>query len=132
MKESNEIKPTVRGYLICPVRSASTEDIKRIIKAEEFIKSRWPDLILFNPLTFEYNSYEEPYINYVNLLQMKRADIVFIYYKEKSTGVHFDLGMAYTLNKCVYRINFIKDDINNRKSYLDFLNNYSVILDIKE
>lgn len=91
------------AFLICPVRMA-TPEINKQIKEK------------IDELSISYNIYW-PYrdtkqnddlggirICSDNLKALRYADVVFIWWDPESKGSHFDLGMAFALNKDVIRI----------------------------
>ena len=93
-------------FLICPVRNLTKEQNDKI---EELIKI-WEDrgdTVHFPPrdTTQIDDKGHGFYICLQNRDAIKEADEVYVWYDEASQGSHFDLGMAFALNKKIRLIN---------------------------
>lgn len=123
----------MRGYLICPVRSASTEDIEEIDRIDAALRAQGVEL--FNPLYAHKgkNELTETDINYLNRQALIDADLVFVYYKKASSGVHFDLGMAFATGASLSQHFFIVHEEpmdKNDKGYMEVLKNIATKMEI--
>lgn len=93
-------------YVICPVRAVTTLQVQEIEKQVRLLEGMgftvyWPP---------RNNQYEDTdptgmAICNANLHAIRAADIVAIWYDWTSTGSHFDLGMAYALQKPLLWLN---------------------------
>jgi len=90
-------------FIICTVRDATEEYLKRL---EDYVGklNAQGHHVHFPPR--DTNQKDEETGGYRicsdNRIGIIWADEVHISYNEKSTGTHFDLGMAFTLNKKIH------------------------------
>lgn len=59
-----------------------------------------------------------------NLEAIKNADEVHIFYSSKSTGTHFDMGVAFALNKKIRLIS--NEAFDEKKSFARFLCEWTI------
>jgi nucleoside 2-deoxyribosyltransferase len=77
-------------------------------------------------------------INYQNMNAIKEADEVHIFYNNKSQGIHFDMGVAFCLNKKIVVREYMIDGkvsqpsefVTQGKSYHKFLSEYENITSV--
>jgi nucleoside 2-deoxyribosyltransferase len=105
----------VKVYLICPVRNCPAEvlaSISEYVKEQELFghKIHWPhrDVSQSDPTGSA--------ICATHLAAMRNADEVHVIWDVESKGSHFDLGMAYALNKRVVAVKTVRPDTDG-KSY---------------
>lgn len=105
-------------FLICPVRNATCEENTRIgayVTGLESVNHSvywpWRDTQQSDPTGVR--------ICADNRRALTEADEVHIWWSPESKGSHFDLGMAWALNKPIVRANPIEP--TPAKSYSNFL-----------
>ena len=105
-----------RAYIICTVRNA-TEEQQKVIDAlaDQLKKEGWD---VHNP------KYDAPQDDKTGIMicnthknAMKMADKVFVIWDVNSFGSHFDLGMAFALEKPIELVSSVHPDTEG-KSYL--------------
>lgn len=91
-------------FIICPVRSISDEEKKRI---EEYIAGLEKERhrVHFPPRNTNQNDRIGFRICSDNLRALKAADEIHIWWSDHSEGSIFDLGMAFALGKKIVIIN---------------------------
>lgn len=87
----------MRIFIICPVRLADEKTRKKLEEYTKKLESDGHKVHLphrdTNQNTTEYNICNE------NMTAIKYADEVHIFYMKESTGIHFDMGVTFALNK---------------------------------
>lgn len=120
-------------FIICPVTIATEHDI-RVIEEYATILERDNNLVhIPHRDTNQFGTSLE--INTQNLNAIKEADEVHILYNNQSKGIHFDMGVAFALNKKIqvvqYKIDgeyIWPDQFDDEcKSYHKFLHEYETI-----
>jgi len=100
-------------FIICSVRGA-TEEYKN--KLEDYVKSLEHygfDVHLPHIDTDQSNSGLQ--ICEDNLSAIRRSDQIHIFYSSKSQGTHFDMGMAFALDKEIHIVE--NEEYGKGKSY---------------
>jgi len=107
-----KLKNKKRIYIICPIANGTPPEIKSYVKEKE--KEGY---IVHFPLR-DVNQDDPTGINICisHRKAMKKCDEVHIFWDSESKGSHFDLGMAFALNKKWKMIKSYHDDIIT-KSY---------------
>lgn len=108
-------------YLICPVRHCTQKEyteIKTYVKRLE----RQGHRIFFPHRDAPQNSETGYEIVMAEKRAISNSDEVHIYWKIKSKGSHFDLGMAIALNKKIVLVNNPIDVVE--KSYIKVMKKY--------
>lgn len=103
-------------HLICPVRNVTDEQQREIdAYCAEKIAQGYE---VHNP-KYDVNQDDETGYNICesHLDSMRVADLVAVFWDVNSKGSHFDLGMAFALNKRVVLIKTYQPD-NDGKSYV--------------
>lgn len=106
-----------KGFLICPVRSGKYKG-----EAEAWVKMLEDEGVEIHYPPRDTDQTDDGIglqICADNLTAIRNADAAYIIYDEDSKGSHFDLGMAFALNKPIYLINV--DDPTPRKSFFNVL-----------
>ncbi len=85
-------------YIICAVRNATTERIAEIRSYVQLLR-RDGDSVHFPPEDAPQDDPTGDAICRKHLAAMKSADEVHVFWDVRSSGSHFDLGMAYALGK---------------------------------
>ncbi|MFA6593912.1 MAG: hypothetical protein WCT16_01515 [Candidatus Buchananbacteria bacterium] len=103
-------------YLICPVRNITPEQqtliddyVKRLEKAG--LEVHYP------PRDADQNDSIGMDICLTHAAAMEKCSFVHIFWDSKSTGSHFDLGMAFMAHKPVYLVQLFTPD-SDGKSFL--------------
>lgn len=103
-------------YLICPVRNATPEQIKRLKEYKSNMESAGHEI--YYPA--DNNPYENTdVIGYKicneNKIAIQESDEVHIFWDSTSHGSLFDFGIAFSLNKPIKLINTVNQ--TNHKSF---------------
>jgi nucleoside 2-deoxyribosyltransferase len=85
-------------YIICPVRNADGERINNIRNEADKLR-RDGHVVHFPPDDAPQDDPTGAEICRVHRIAMAKADEVHVFWDIDSKGSHFDLGMAYALNK---------------------------------
>lgn len=88
----------MRIYIICAVRNATEEEIAGIRHSITALREQGHD-VHFPPDDVEQNDPTGRNICEVHRRAMQTADEVHVFWDVTSSGSHFDLGMAYALDK---------------------------------
>ena len=106
-------------YIVCPVRNADPEVTARITRDVEELESlghrvHYPprDVNQADPTGYE--------ICTAHLAAMKSADEVHVFWHPKSTGSHFDIGMAWALGVRICLVEELEASPPG-KSYAEFI-----------
>jgi hypothetical protein len=104
-------------HFICPVRNVTPEQQKEIDDYAEQLESEGHTV--HNPKYAVDQDDETGGYNIckAHLESMKQADRVDIFWDKDSKGSHFDLGMAFALNKSIKIVRMQDPDDMNGKSY---------------
>ena len=86
-------------YIICAVRNASEEKIDEIRRYVEFRRALDGHHVHFPPDDVKQDDPTGEGICSAHRIAMLLADEVHVFWHVESSGSHFDLGMAYALNK---------------------------------
>lgn len=103
-------------YIICPVRHASKSLLKDMREYVEGLRSEGHH-VHFPPDDVDQNDPTGKKIVNEHKEAMKKADEVHVFWDVKSSGSHFDLGMAFILDKKIVLVSACEID-NGGKSYL--------------
>jgi len=106
----------MRIYIICPVRNADPVVIERMRGYANFLKLNGHN-VHYPPDDIPQNDPTGKVINTMHRDAMIKADEVHVFWDIKSSGSHFDLGMAYALYKKIVLVEAFQSD-NEGKSYL--------------
>ncbi|MFW6219933.1 MAG: nucleoside 2-deoxyribosyltransferase [bacterium] len=111
-------------YIICPVRKQTEKQTKFIEKyVNEFEKNGHS---VFYPKRDAPQECETGYrIIESELNAIKEADSIHVFWDVESKGSHFDLGMAYALNKDINFIYLFQSD-SKGKSYVKAMKEYYI------
>ena len=106
----------MKVYLICPVRNVTEEQQIEIDTYAKQLENN--GIIVHNP---KYDAPQDDPTGFIicetHLNAMKNSDEVHVFWDVSSKGSHFDLGMAFALNKKVIIAKLYQDD-NVGKSYV--------------
>ncbi len=102
-------------YIICAVRNAPEEKIAeiRLYAKQRRDAGHW---VHFPPDDVDQNDPTGKGICRDHLAALEDSDEVHVFWDVKSSGSHFDLGMAYALQKKIKGVKLIHPD-NEGKSY---------------
>lgn len=90
-------------FIICTVRNATEEYLKKLYSYVEKLEAEGHEVHLPPRDTNQEDNETGGYrICFDNLQAIALADEIHISYNEKSTGTHFDLGMAFSLGKKIH------------------------------
>ena len=103
-------------YIICPVRNSSSSEQGEVARYVEKLESEGHDVFFPHRDVEQDDPTEGVMICTVEAKAMKKAEAVHIWWNSKSTGGHFDLGMAFVLKKPLVLVNAPQDSFG--KSYL--------------
>ena len=108
----------MKTFLICPVRSVSDNELKIISRFVANLEMQgttvyWPYR------DTDQNDNTGNKICSSNLLAMRDADVVYVWWNPESTGSVFDLGMAWALGKKIKLANDVP--ITKGKSFGNLL-----------
>jgi nucleoside 2-deoxyribosyltransferase len=107
-------------YLICPVRNTK-EDFSSFVNRMESVGYR----IHFPPRDCD-QTMDGLSICTVHLAAMRACDEVWIIWDDESKGSHFDLGMAFALEKPVRLVKSLQPD-KPGKNYLKIIKTLEII-----
>jgi len=103
----------MKGFVICSVRGQSEE---YRVKLELFVSNKethgWVIHLPHRDTDQKAKGYD---ICKQNAEAIKNADKVFVFYNPESQGTHFDLGVAFALNKPIEIIESV--EYGEEKSY---------------
>ena len=108
------MKNNKKIFLICTIRTATKKDKKKL--SEYVSKLENNGNIVYYPARDTPQNQRGVDICKDNLNAIKNSDEVHIWYNERSKGTHFDMGMAFALNKKIKIVNKYNYDLN-KKSY---------------
>jgi hypothetical protein len=103
-------------YLICPVRNITEQQSEEIKKYVELLELDGHE-VHYPPRDVNQNDETGYNICVAHRFAMINCDRVDIFWDVRSSGSHFDLGMAFVLDKEVKLVKEFVED-NNGKSYL--------------
>lgn len=118
-------------FVICPVRSgALNEEVKKYVEEWE----RKCGSVYWPTRDTDQNDPIGTKICRQNLEGMKACSEVHIFWHPDSKGSHFDLGMAFALNKPIYFVNHreFPDTENEPKSFIKVLRDIDPLIMTKE
>lgn len=101
------------AFLICPVRGADQTNVSKIVNDLE--NKGWD--IHYPPRDTNQVDKTGYRICCDNMLAIKKAEMIFIYWDGKSTGSLFDAGMAFALGKPITIISV--PELMGTKSFQD-------------
>jgi hypothetical protein len=107
-----------RAFLICPVRGADQTEANKIVSDLE--SKGWD--VHFPPRDTNQNDKSGYTICCTNMLAIKDAEMVFIYWDGKSTGSLFDAGMAFAFRKPITILSI--PELTGSKSFQDMFNEW--------
>ncbi len=87
-------------YIICAVRNATPERVAEIREIAEKLRERGHH-VHFPPDDAPQDDLTGELICRTHLEAMRECDQVHVFWDVKSSGSHFDLGMAYALGKYI-------------------------------
>ena len=96
-------------YIICAVRNASEIAVEQIRRDVKNLRQRG-DVVHFPPDDVDQNDPTGQRICEEHLQAMIKCDEVHVYWDVDSKGSHFDLGMAYALEKDIIPICLVHPD----------------------
>ena len=100
-------------FIICTIRNASKEYIDKLEKYVTELENK--GYIVYAPHR-DTNQMALSYdICLQNMQGIIQADEIHIFYNSKSQGTHFDMGMAFALNKKIVIVE--NENITNEKSF---------------
>lgn len=102
-------------YIICAVRNATPERIAQLRMYATQLRG-WGHTVHFPPDDAPQDDPTGKAICETHLAAMKAAHAVHVFWDAKSSGSHFDLGMAYALGKLIVPIKQEHPDTDG-KSY---------------
>ena len=109
-------------YVICPVRNQDKKQGKILTKYIRDLELE--NIEVFYPMRDAPQKSETGYeIIDLELQKIKEADEVHVLWDVNSKGSHFDLGMAYALNKKIVFVHLFEKD-NDGKSYVKAIKKY--------
>lgn len=110
-----------KAFIICSVRNA-TEELKEKLEsfANELENKGWSIHLPHRDTNQNATSIEICRQNYAAI---KEAGTIFIFYNSGSLGTHFDMGMAFALNKEIVVIE--NEKFNENKSFARLLAEWS-------
>lgn len=95
-------------FVICPVRLASEETRKKLEKYVSELEKNGVTVHLPHRDTNQIATGLE--ICTENMNAIKNADEVHIFYNAESQGIHFDMGVAFALNKKIHCVELPEGD----------------------
>lgn len=107
-----------KAFLICPVRGANQTEANKIVDNLEL--QGWD--VHFPPRDTNQDDPTGYRICCDNMLAIKDAEMVFIYWDGKSTGSLFDAGMAFAFRKPITIISV--PALTGSKSFQDMFNEW--------
>jgi nucleoside 2-deoxyribosyltransferase len=110
-------------YIICPVRNVTKEQQEMLNNYVALLEKQGNSVYL-PKRDAPQNSKTGYEIVEDELKAIKEADRIDIFWDINSKGSHFDLGMAYALNKH-FRIVFLFQEDVKEKSYIKVIKKYS-------
>lgn len=106
----------MRIYVICPVRNADPETLAMIERHVASTEAAGHE-VHFPPRDVDQDDPTGERICREHLAAMKLADEVHVFWDAKSSGSHFDLGMAWALGKRCVPVHLFQPD-GQGKSYV--------------
>jgi nucleoside 2-deoxyribosyltransferase len=103
-------------YIICAVRNASPERVAQIRGYASHLRGGLGHHVHFPPDDAPQEDPTGEAICRTHLAAMKECDEVHVFWDVKSSGSHFDLGMAYALGKKIVPVACEQPD-GHEKSY---------------
>jgi nucleoside 2-deoxyribosyltransferase len=104
-------------FIICTIRTASEAYLKQLESYVSNLESNGHKVYAphrdTNQMTLGYEICKQ------NLEGIKQADEIHIFYNSKSQGTHFDMGMAFALNKKVVVVD--NEPLTEGKSFQNML-----------
>ena len=94
----------MQAYLICPVRLCSDIEHSQIGRVVEWLEER-QGYDVFWPLRDNDEGGTEEEIIQANLMAIRAASIVLVWWHPQSEGSRFDLGAAMVLHKPIHLLN---------------------------
>lgn len=113
-------------FLICPVRNATEEQIKRMRDYISKVKANGDNIYYPNDdNAFEHTDDVGYIICDENRRALLQADEIHIFWDKTSSGSLFDLGMAFASNKKLIIVNAEELEITPHKSFSNMINEWS-------
>lgn len=112
----------MKAYFICPVRNATQDQIDECDKIVKKLESDGVS-VHYPPRDVNQNCLTGVSIVKQHRTAMIDCDVVYVYWDSKSSGSHFDLGMAMALGKDIKPCGCVYEDDPNVKSYWKVINN---------
>ena len=118
------MKNKIKCYLVCPVRHVSEQQKQEMDRYVEILEKDFNREFHYPPRDVDQNQSEE-HICEQHREAMELCDEVHFWWDYKSTGSHFDFGMAYmikSLRNISYVLANVDDNpITDQKSYTNLL-----------
>ena len=112
-------------YIVCSVRNATPEYTEKLYKYVANLESQGHKVHLPPRDTDQTGTGMEK--NVCNAHAIETADEIHVSYNSDSTGTHFDLGMAFILNKKLVILEIIDVPNSGGKSYKETLQQWESI-----
>ena len=96
-------------YVICAVRNATEEQVAHIRASVQVLKEMGHD-VHFPPDDVDQDDPTGQAICEHHKKAMKECEQVHVYWDVTSKGSHFDLGMAYALDKTITAVDIAEPD----------------------
>jgi hypothetical protein len=119
-KEAFRLSKIKKIFIICPVRNATDFQMNEIRKHIEYLECNNHNV--YYPAVDTQQNQDGLLICMDNHDAIKNADEVHIYYDAESRGSHFDLGVAFSMDKKLVVIN--KARKNSTKSFYNMITDW--------
>lgn len=106
-------------FLICPVRLADDRIREELLEIVNKLESEGN--IVYYPARDTDQRLTAMEINSIHLKEIKKSDMIYIYYISESQGIHFDMGMAFALGKTIKIVFAPKVESEYYKEFSDFI-----------
>ena len=109
-------------FIISPVTIATKKDREMLLEYANDLEIKGGHQVHL-PLRDTDQSHSLMGINHQNFDAIRNADEVHVFYRKKSKGIHFDLGMAFALHKTII-FRQTDGEYDNNKSFTVFLSQW--------
>ena len=123
IKGENKMK---KIFIICPVRDADSETKQRLEDYAAGLEKEGHRVHLPHRDTDQSDTIGYK-ICLTNMVAIKHADEVHVFYTNTSTGTHFDLGMAFALCKNIVIVDIAEPYEPNKKSFPRMMKHWEFI-----
>ena len=106
-------------YLICPVRLADTETQYKLSEYVKKLESEGHEV--YYPRRDTPQDLDDFAVNAANRDGVRWCDEAHIWYMSESQGIHFDMGMAFILDKPLYVVHNVLGIDEYSQSYPEML-----------